>query len=152
VVAIGLLEHVGPKNYRTFMEIVDRCLKPDGLALCHTIGSPVSSVVMNAWTDKYIFPNGVLPSIHQLAGAVEGLFVVEDWHNFGPDYDRTCMEWWRNFEKSWPELQSKYGERFFRMWKYYLLQSAAAFRARHNQLWQFVLSKQGVPGGYRSVR
>jgi cyclopropane-fatty-acyl-phospholipid synthase len=152
VVAIGLLEHVGPKNYRAFMEQVRRCLKPDGLALFHTIGTNVSSVGMNPWTDKYVFPNAVIPSVQQLSGAMEGLFVVEDWHNFGADYDPTLMAWWRNFDAAWPELRAKYGDRFYRMWKYYLLQSAGAFRARYMQLWQVVVSPGGVPGGYVSVR
>jgi cyclopropane-fatty-acyl-phospholipid synthase len=152
VVAIGLLEHVGPKNYRAFMERARRCLKPDGLALFHTIGTNVSAVGMNKWTDKYVFPNAVIPSVRQLSGAMEGLFVVEDWHNFGADYDPTLMAWWRNFDAAWPELRAKYGDRFYRMWKYYLLQSAGAFRARYMQLWQVVVSPGGVPGGYVSVR
>ena len=152
VVAIGLLEHVGYKNYRTFMRLVRRCLKDDGLALLHTIGSATSSTGVNAWTDKYIFPNSVIPSIAQLSKAMEGHFVVEDWHNFGADYDPTLMAWNENFEKAWPELRDKYGERFRRMWRYYLLQSAGAFRARYMQLWQLVVSPNGVPGGYLSVR
>jgi len=153
VVAIGLLEHVGPKNYRKFMKTARRCLKPDGMALFHTIGHDSSSVAMNAWTDKYVFPNAVIPSIKQLAEAMEGLFVVEDWHNFGADYDPTLMAWCRNFEAAWPELREKYGgERFRRMWRYYLLQSAGAFRARYLQLWQVVVSTRGVAGGYTSIR
>ncbi|MCA1827496.1 MAG: cyclopropane fatty acyl phospholipid synthase [Myxococcales bacterium] len=152
VVAIGLLEHVGYKNYRTFMKLVRRCLADDGLALLHTIGSATSSTAVNSWTDKYIFPNAVIPSIAQLSKAIEGLFVVEDWHNFGADYDPTLMAWNANFESAWPELREKYGERFRRMWRYYLLQSAGAFRARYMQLWQLVVSPHGVPGGYVSAR
>lgn len=152
VVAIGLLEHVGPKNYRRFMRTAARCLDPSGLALFHTIGSPRSSSAVNAWTDKYIFPNAVIPSIAQLTRAMEGLFVVEDWHNFGADYDPTLMAWNDRFEAAWPELRPAYGERFRRMWRYYLLQSAGAFRARYMQLWQMVVSPRGVPGGYQAVR
>jgi cyclopropane-fatty-acyl-phospholipid synthase len=152
VVAIGLLEHVRPRNYRDFMRLVRRCLAPDGVALLHTIGSATSSMALNSWTDKYIFPNAVIPSIKQLAAAMEGLLVVEDWHNLGADYDPTLMAWNENFEKAWPGLREKYGERFRRMWRYYLLQSAGAFRARYMQLWQVVVSPRGVPGGYVSVR
>jgi cyclopropane-fatty-acyl-phospholipid synthase len=152
VVAIGLLEHVGPKNYRRFMDTARRCLKPDGLALFHTIGSPRSTGALNAWTDRYIFPNAVIPSIGQLGRAMEGLFVVEDWHNFGADYDPTLMAWNARFEAAWPELKLKYGERFRRMWRYYLLQSAGSFRARYMQLWQVVVSPRGVQGGYAAVR
>jgi len=137
------MEHVGPKNYRTYMETVDRCLKEDGIAFFHTIGRNNSITTSDPWTDKYIFPNGILPSISQLGAAMESIFVMEDWHNFGPDYDKTLMAWHANFEKAWPKLKSKYGDRFYRMWRYYLLSSAGAFRARNNQLWQVVITRQG---------
>ena len=143
VISIGILEHVGYKNYRTYMEVADRCLKDDGIAFIHTIGGNISTTMTNAWTDRYIFPNGMLPSIAQIARAMEGLFVMEDWHNFGPDYDRTLMAWYENFEKAWPRLKARYNERFYRMWKYYLLSSAGGFRSRYQQLWQIVMTKTG---------
>ena len=143
VISIGILEHVGYKNYRTYMEVADRCLKDDGIAFIHTIGGNISTTMTNAWTDKYIFPNGMLPSIAQIARAMEGLFVMEDWHNFGPDYDKTLMAWYGNFEKAWPRLKEKYDERFYRMWKFYLLSCAGGFRSRYNQLWQIVMTKTG---------
>ena len=152
VVSVGMFEHVGYKNYRTFMEFVHGCLEEDGLFLLHTIGGNISVKVPEPWTNKYIFPNGMLPSIKQIAGAVEGLFVVEDWHNFSTDYDKTLMAWNRKFENSWDKIKAKYDERFYRMWKYFLLSSAGAFRARKNQLWQVVFSKHGLDGGYTSVR
>lgn len=145
VISIGVMEHVGYKNYRTYMEVVNRCLKPDGIAFVHTIGSNHTLTHGEPWTDKYIFPNGVLPSISKLSNAMEGLFVVEDWHNFGPDYDPTLMTWVANFEKSWPDLKAKYGDVFYRMWRYYLLTSAGGFRSRHQQLWQVVFTRQGSP-------
>ncbi len=145
VISIGIMEHVGYKNYRTYMEVVDRTLKDDGIAFFHTIGSNTSTTTANAWTTKYIFPNGMLPSIAQLAKAMEGLFVMEDWHNIGPHYDPTLMAWHKNFEAAWPELKDKYGERFYRMWRYYLLSSAGGFRARQTQLWQVVMTKPGHP-------
>jgi len=143
VISIGIMEHVGYKNYRTYMEVADRCLKDDGIAFVHNIGSNISNTCTNDWTDKYIFPNGMLPSIAQLARAMEGLFVMEDWHNFGPDYDKTLMVWYHNFENAWPKLKDKYGERFFRMWRFYLLSSAGGFRSRAQQLWQIVMTKPG---------
>ncbi len=151
VVSVGMFEHVGYKNYRTYMEVVRRCLRDDGLFLLHTIGGNRSAKSLDAWMNRYIFPNGLLPSIRQVGKAIEGLFVMEDWHNFSADYDRTLMEWSRNVENHWPSLQSTYDERFHRMWRYYLLSCAGAFRARGNQLWQIVLSPEGVPGGYRST-
>ncbi len=143
VLSIGFIEHVGYKNYGTYMKVVDRCLKDDGISLVHTIGNNVSLTYVNAWTDKYIFPHGMVPSIAQLARAAEGLFIIEDVHNFGPDYDKTLMAWHANFEKAWPQLKDNYGERFYRMWRYFLLSSAGGFRSRFNQLWQIILTKPG---------
>ena len=145
VLSIGIMEHVGYKNYRTYMEVVKRTLKPDGVAFIHTIGGNVSVHSVNPWTGKYIFPNGMLPSISQLGSAMEGLFVMEDWHNLGPHYDRTLMAWYDNFRKAWPQLERKYGERFRRMWEFYLLSSAACFRSRTTQLWQIVMTPVGSP-------
>ncbi len=127
-------------------------VKDDGIILLHTIGSNISYTRGDDWLDKYIFTNGMLPSISQIGNAIEGLFVMEDWHNFGADYDKTLMAWFANFEKHWPELQAKYGPTFYRMWKYYLLSCAGLFRARAIQLWQIVLSKYGQLGGYQSIR
>lgn len=152
VVAIGLCEHIGYKNYRGFMEIAHKSLKDQGLFLLHTIGGNKSATATDPWIEKYIFPNSMLPSVAQLATALEGLFVLEDWHSFGSDYDKTLMAWFANFDRNWPKMKAQYGQRFYRMWKFYLLICAGAFRARKNQLWQVVLSKGGVPGGYRSVR
>jgi len=143
VISIGIMEHVGYKNYRNYMEVTDRCMNDDGIAFFHTIGGNVSTTITNAWTNKYIFPNAVIPSIAQLGKAMEGLFVMEDWHNFGPDYDKTLMAWHANFEAAWPDLKEKYGERFYRMWRYYLLSSAGSFRSRLSQLWQVVMTKPG---------
>jgi cyclopropane-fatty-acyl-phospholipid synthase len=152
VVEIGMFEHVGEKNYRTFMEIAHRCLKTNGLFMLHTIGSNESTCVGDPWISKYIFPNSHLPSIRQIGSSIEGLFVMEDWHNFGADYDTTLRAWFANFNAGWPAIKEQYGERFYRMWKYYLLSCAGAFRARSIQLWEVVLSKGGVPGGYETVR
>lgn len=152
VISIGQMEHVGYKNYRTYMQVVDRCLKDQGLFLLHTIGSNVSSKRGDAWLEKYIFPNGMLPSIAQLAAASEDLFVMEDWHNFGADYDKTLMAWYENFNRHWNSLKDEYDQRFYRMWRYYLLTLAGSFRSRRIQLWQVVFSKHGVRNGYLSIR
>lgn len=144
VISIGIMEHVGYKNYRAYMDVVDRCLKPDGIAFIHTIGANRTLLSCEPWTDKYIFPNGLLPSIARLGAAMEEHFVMEDWHNFGPDYDRTLMAWHANFERAWPELRNPYDDRFYRMWRYYLLNSAGAFRSRSQQLWQIVFTRRGT--------
>ena len=152
IASVGMFEHVGYKNYRIFAQTARKLLKDDGLMLLHTIGGNVSQNRGDEWMDKYIFTNGMLPSIAQIGKSIEGLFVMEDWHNFGADYDKTLMAWYHNFQKNWPRLKTKYGDRFYRMWSYYLLACAGLFRARNIQLWQIVLSKQGVLGGYQSVR
>ena len=152
IVSVGMIEHVGYKNYREYFETAHKCLNDNGIFLLHTIGEIRSIKSIDAWTHKYIFPNGMLPSVAQLGKAIEGLFVMEDWHNFGADYDKTLMAWYNNFNNSWSKLKDKYDERFRRMWKYFLLGSAGSFRARHNQLWQIVLSKNGIEGGYNSIR
>lgn len=152
VISLGMVEHVGAKNHRTYMEVVSRVMKDDGFFLLHTIGSSKSEAVGDPWFEKYIFPNSLVPSIGQIAVASEGLFVMEDWHNFSAYYDPTLMAWYENVEAAWPELSQKYSERFHRMWRYYLLSSAGTFRSRKGQLWQIVFSKKGVPGGYTSIR
>ncbi|MEI9967074.1 MAG: cyclopropane fatty acyl phospholipid synthase [Candidatus Moraniibacteriota bacterium] len=152
IVSIGMFEQVGYKNYEVFMRKAASLLKEEGLFLLHTIGGNRSEVRTDPWIDRYIFPNGMLPSIKQIGASLEDVFVMEDWHNFGADYDKTLMAWHANFQAAWPTLAPKYGERFKRMWEYYLLACAGSFRARKNQLWQIVLSKRGVPGGYRSLR
>jgi cyclopropane-fatty-acyl-phospholipid synthase len=145
VISIGVMEHVGYKNYASYMQVVERCLKKGGIAFVHTIGGNKSFTTGEPWTDKYIFPNGLLPSIAQLGQAMEAHFVMEDWQNFGPYYDPTLMAWHANFEKAWPVLKKNYDEHFYRMWRYYLLSSAGGFRARNQQLWQIVFTRSGTP-------
>lgn len=152
IVSVGMFEHVGYKNYQTFIDICHKLLANDGLMLLHTIGGNQSYTTGDEWINKYIFTNGMLPSICQIAKILEGKFVMEDWHNFGADYDRTLMAWHENFIKNWPQIQAKYGDRFYRMWNYYLLSCAGLFRARSIQLWQIVISKKGELGGYQSIR
>ncbi len=152
IISIGMFEHVGYKNYRAYFEKAASLLAPDGLMLLHTIGGHSSTSHGDPWSEKYIFPNGMLPSIAQIGKAIEGLFVMEDWHNFGADYDKTLMAWHERFVAAWPQLKDQYDERFYRMWRYYLNVFAALFRARNISLWQVVLSPRGVPGGYTSVR
>jgi cyclopropane-fatty-acyl-phospholipid synthase len=152
IVSIGMFEHVGHRNYRTYFRNARRLLKPNGLFLLHAIHGNVSLTRTDPWIEKYIFPNGMIPSPRQVTRAIERLFVIEDLHNFGADYDKTLMAWSANFEHAWPELKDKYGERFHRMWHFYLMCSAATFRTRSDQLFQILLSPGGMPGGLRVPR
>ncbi|WP_371923178.1 cyclopropane fatty acyl phospholipid synthase [Legionella sp. 27cVA30] len=151
IVSVGMFEHVGFMNYRTFMQLVARSLKDNGLFLLHTIGNNQTNMLADPWIRKYIFPNGMLPSIQQIGQAIEPFFVMEDWQNFGAYYDKTLLAWHENFTRHWGELRSFYDETFYRMWAYYLLSCAGYFRAREMQLWQIVLSK-GVDGVYIAPR
>ncbi len=150
IFSLGMFGHVGCRNYATFMRVVRRCLKSDGLFLLHTIGGNRSVNMTDPWMARYIFPRSVLPSPRRLTDACEGAFIIEDWHNFGTDYDKTLMAWHDNFMRDWAPLEQD--DRFCRMWTYYLLSCAASFRARKIQLWQLVLSPEGVPGGYVAPR
>lgn len=152
VVSVGMFEHVGPKNYPQYFDSVSRLMKDDGLFLLHTIGIHATSKTVDPWIDKYVFPNGKLPSAHEVARVLDHRFLIEDWHNFGQDYDRTLMAWWKNFERAWPGIKSGYDHRFYRMWKYYLMSCAGFFRSRQGQLWQIVLSKRWRMNQYRSLR
>ena len=149
IASIGMFEHVGRRNHRVFMAVAQRCLTDDGLFLLHSIGKNLRDSVPDRWIDRHVFPNGDLPSIGQVGDALDGLFVCEDLHNFGADYDPTLMAWHANFEAAWPRFAGELGETFRRKWRYYLLSCAGAFRARELQLWQWVLSKDGVRGGWR---
>jgi cyclopropane-fatty-acyl-phospholipid synthase len=151
VVSVGMMEHVGPKNLRAFFDTCNRVLAPGGMMLHHLIGGLVSKQHSDPFFDRYIFPGGVLPSLAQFGRANEPNWVVEDVHNFGPDYDRTLMAWYRNIEAKWGEVK-RYDERFRRMWRFYLLGSAAGFRARSLQLWQIVMRRKGTAARYQPER
>ncbi|MEO6570173.1 MAG: cyclopropane fatty acyl phospholipid synthase [Ilumatobacteraceae bacterium] len=151
VVSIGMFEHVGHKNHASFMETARRSLAdPDGLMLLHTIGKLDASTRVDPWIAAHIFPNSFIPGASHVTTAAEhARLVLEDWHSFGPDYDPTLMAWHRNVEAAWDQLDPRYDERFRRMWRFYLLASAGAFRARTNQLWQLVYSRDGLQNSYR---
>ncbi len=149
IASVGMFEHVGHKNFRALFDMCRRSAVDDGLFLLHTIGKRLRGDALDRWTDRYIFPNGALPAMGDIADSVQDHFIIEDVHNFGADYDQTLMAWHDRFEAAWPRFRGRYGERFYRMWRYYLLACAGSFRARDNQLWQLVLSPAGMAGGYR---
>lgn len=152
IYSLGMFEHVGVRNYVAYFSAARRLLTDDGLMLLHTIGQNTSQHANDPWIERYIFPNSMIPSMAQIARSLENIFIIEDWHGFGPDYDRTLLAWHQRFNARWPEVAHHYGERFQRMWNFWLLASAAYFRARRDQLWQLVLSPHGVSGGYLEVR
>lgn len=152
IVSVGVLEHIGYKNYEMFLDISLSLIKKNGIFLLHSIGCDDTKNYCDPWINKYIFPNGMLPSLLQLSRAFEKRFVVEDFHNFGAYYDKTLMAWYENLNHHWDDLSSEFDERFHRMMNYYLLACAGSFRARNMHLWQFVLTPEGMIHGYNSIR
>ena len=152
IVSVGMFEHVGRQNYASYFKIMHSLLAPGGLFLLQTIGARRHVYSLDPWIEKYIFPNGMLPPARAIVDGTDKLFTIEDWHNFGADYDRTLMAWHQNLIDAWPSLSGQYDDRFRRMFEYYLLTCAGAFRSRENQCWQVVLSAGGISGGYRSIR
>lgn len=152
IVSVGSFEHIGYKNYRTFFEVCDRHLKPGGLMLHHMIGSATDTKKSDPWIEKYIFPGGNIPGLRQIAKSLEGLFLIEDLHNFGPDYAKTLLAWHKNFVKNYPKIKDQYDQRFYRMWEFYLLMCAAGFRERDLQLWQIVMRRREPAETYKGIR
>ena len=154
VASIAMFEAIGRKNFRSHMEIINQVLPETGIWLLHTIGDNICS--SDPWLEKYIFPNGELPTVGQISDSIRALFDLEDFHNFGLDYQRTLAAWEVNFRKKWEVIQDRnvklFTERFFRMWIYYLKSCQAAFRSRNMLLWQLVMSKGYFSQGYQSVR
>ncbi|MBV8253061.1 MAG: cyclopropane fatty acyl phospholipid synthase [Chitinophaga sp.] len=149
IASLGMFEHVGYRNYHAYMQVARQSLEDGGLFLLHTIGGNKSHSMADPWLDKYIFPHANIPSIAQIGKAMEDFFIMEHWENFSTDYDKTLMAWYHNVNDKWDELANAYDVVFHRMWNYYLLSCAGSFRARDSQLWQVVLSPNGVRGGYK---
>jgi cyclopropane-fatty-acyl-phospholipid synthase len=145
IVSVGMVEHVGFKNYRAYLEAAAKSLGAEGRFLCQGIGNPVSNLQIDPWIRRYIFPNSLLPSLSRLTKAAEGLFLVEEVRNFGPHYDPTLMAWDANFQRAWPRFADRFGERFRRMWRFYLLSCAGAFRARSLQVYGVLFEKMPKP-------
>jgi cyclopropane-fatty-acyl-phospholipid synthase len=154
VASLGMFEHVGRQNYDAFMRVAHDSLTEDGIFLLETIGDNVSRSECNPWFQKYIYqaPTSMFPSIREIAAAAERRFVVEDWHNFGADYGPTLRAWYDRLAARKDEVVARHGERFWRMWEFYLLSCAGAFAARAYQNWQILLAKRALPQGFRQFR
>ena len=148
VVSVGMFEHVGRRHYREFFAAADRCLKPQGLFLLHTVGYRKEEPI-NPWYDKYIMPGVEFPTMPNIIDNIGDNFVLEDLQTWeGSHYDRTLMAWFERFDAGWDKLRARYGETFYRMWKLYLQGCAGGFRAGQMRVWQLVFSKGDLPRGY----
>ena len=144
VVSVGMMEHVGWKNHRNFYEVIHRCLKPEGIAVVHTIAANHDQFHGIPFFEKYVFPNAASPSLAQMAKAADDILVIEDVPNIGPDYRPTLLAWWDNFDANYHTLnQQKYDRKFYLMWRFYLLAAAGAVAARESQLFHMVMTRMG---------
>jgi len=153
IVSVGFMEHVGFHNYRTLYKIADKYMEDDGLFVLHTMGRNSSTSPGTCkWSHVYVFPNGWFPKLEDLITQAEDLFVVEDVHNIGANYHPTLVAWEENFKKNWHKIESKYGERFYRIWMTYLHGAQGILRSRTVHVYQMVYAKKGILGGYNAPR
>ena len=142
---IGCMEHVGRDNAKIFFNTIHHCLKENGIFVLHTIGDNITRFEVDRWLSKWIFPEGYIPSIKLIMELAEGLFITEDVHNLNDSYEKTLIEWDRNFVDNWEDIKSAHpelnNEEFYRMWRYYLLLSAAMYRSKRIQLFQVVFTR-----------
>jgi len=143
IVSVGMFEHVGRKNYRTFFDKVNECLNDDGVALIHTIGRADGPGATDPWTLKYIFPGGYTPALSELTPQIEkaGLYItdVEIWRLH---YAETLKEWRRRTFQHKKKIIKLYDERFFRMWDFYLSTAEISFRHLGHVVFQIQLAKK----------
>lgn len=159
IISVEMFEHVGSDNYRKFFQLCRDSITDDGLMLLHTIVGHNPSKHIDPWMDKYIYPGGCIPTLGQITTAVHGLFHVEDVHDIGGHYPATLLAWMANFRRNWdvvkalgPKRLGMDPEVFCRMWYYHYMASAGGFLSRVISVHQIVLSTNGVPGGYQSIR
>ena len=143
-VSVGMLEHVGPGNYRTLGRVINRCLKPDGRGLIHSIGRD-RSMPINPWIARRIFPGAHPPTLREMTAIFEPAgFSVLDVENLRLHYARTLRDWLANYEAHEDRVRRMYDDRFVRAWRLYLTGSMAAFQAGTLQLYQVVFARGGA--------
>jgi cyclopropane-fatty-acyl-phospholipid synthase len=141
VMSIGMLEHVGRGNHDKFFQVVDKLLKPKGVAVVHSITAQREHA-SDAWIDKYIFPGGYIPSVREITARFPKYdFRMIDYENLRYHYKLTLDEWWRRYEKHKTKVIGMYGEEFYRMWRFWLACSAGSFNYGNIDLSQWVLTK-----------
>ncbi|MGD8926731.1 MAG: cyclopropane-fatty-acyl-phospholipid synthase family protein [Thioalkalispiraceae bacterium] len=141
-VSVGMLEHVGKKQYKVLGQVVDRCLREDGMGLIHTIGRNRPGL-MNAWIEKRIFPGAYPPSLKEMMDIFEPNHLsVLDVENIRLHYYKTLMHWLERFNANEDQVKEMFDDNFVRAWRLYLAGSAAAFNAAHLQLFQVVFTRE----------
>jgi cyclopropane-fatty-acyl-phospholipid synthase len=143
IVSVGMFEHVGLPHHREFFETLRDRLKPDGVALVHTIGRADGPGVTDDWTAKYIFPKGYVPALSEIMKSVEraGLYVT-DVEVLRLHYAYTLQEWQRRFAEKRGEIARMHDERFCRMFEWYFAASEHAFRNMGHVVFQIQLARR----------
>lgn len=145
-ISVGMLEHVGPGNYRELGRVIDRCLKPDGRGLIHSIGRD-RILPTNPWIRKRIFPGAHPPTLREVMDIVEPSgFSVLDVENLRMHYARTLQDWLTNFESNRDAIGAMFDDAFVRAWRLYLIGSMTAFSSGGLQLFQMVFARGGHNG------
>ena len=143
IISVGMLEHVGFHSYQAYFNLVDNCLKDDGIAVIHTIGKQSAHYSGSPFIEKYIFPGGYLPTIGELGHAIAKtdlhILDIEAMHNH---YADTLRHWRMRFIEKKAEMIALYDERFFRMWCFYLAGCEYYFRLDEGVVYQIQLSKK----------
>lgn len=140
-VSVGMLEHVGPEHYTDLGRVIDRCLRPDGRALLHTIGKNRPSP-FNPWIERYIFPGAHPPTLSEIMQVLEPwAFSVQDVENLRLHYARTLEHWLERFERHRDTVRARFDETFTRMWRLYLSGSVASFDVGGLQLFQVTFTR-----------
>jgi len=153
IVGVGFMEHVGTFNYRNLFKLAEKALKDDGILVLHCMGVNSTTIGQSEkWSAKNLFPNGGFIKLEQLITCAEDYFMVEDLQNIGADYYKTLRAWEDNFDKGWPQLQPKYGDKFYKMWKLYLHYAQGLLSSRQVNVYQTVYTKKGIIGGYQAPR
>ena len=143
ITAVGMMEHVGQPQYRTFFRQIHKNLKDDGVALIHFIGRSSPPDTLSPWFQKYIFPGGYAPAMSEVIASVEKeQLVMADLEVWRGHYERTLQIWRSRFEDNLDKVRDMYDDRFIRMWRYYLIASELSFSEMHQVLFQLQLSKQ----------
>lgn len=143
IVSVGMFEHVGPVNYPTFFNSLKRLLRPDGVALVHSIGRRSPPGRNSPWIEKYIFPGGYIPALSEVAGAIEptGLWIT-DVEVLRLHYAETLRHWRERFLKNAGLVRDLYDDQFVRMWEFYLASSEMSFRYGSLMVLQVQLASQ----------
>lgn len=148
-VSVGMLEHVGRSRYRELGRVIDQCLdRQHGRGLLHFIGRNVSARG-SRWTARYVFPGFYLPTLREVhAEILEPYgFSVVDVENLRGHYALTLRHWQERFERVAPDVTRQFGERFTRMWRYYLAGAHAGFVAGYLQLFQVTFARETSHAG-----